>query len=287
MNVDFSGVKNFITGCSESELQQKLWKAGSWEFLYHLSNNRENLVEWLPIQHNTDVAVEVCSQCGALTGALAKKYSQVVCLETSDEMNEINQMRHKDQDNISYVQMDVAEYALGSPGTCNDVYMIGCLPEAGQWYEGDDPFTEMLQDAYKLLGTQGRLILAIENKLGLKYWAGCQEEHNGGYYINLENYPNGERMRTFSRRELLSMLKQAGFETVDCYYPYPGIYFPNLIHSENCLPRRRELLDNIVNFDRDRYLFFDEAKVFDTLIGEGLYQQFANGFLLVAWKGTE
>jgi hypothetical protein len=83
------------------------------------------------------------------------------------------------------------------------------------------------------------------------------------------------------------MLQQAGFGTIDCYYPYPNIYFPNVIHSDEYLPGQGELRDNIVNFDRDRYLFFDEAKVFDTLIAEELYQQFANGFLLVAWKGME
>ena len=36
------------------------------------------------------------------------------------------------------------------------------------------------------------------------------------------------------------------------------------------------------NIDRDRYVFFNELSAYNTLIAEGLFQEFSNSFLLIA-----
>ena len=38
------------------------------------------------------------------------------------------------------------------------------------------------------LSDNGKLYVADANRLGLKYFAGCQEEYRGGYFSGLENY---------------------------------------------------------------------------------------------------
>ena len=41
---------------------------------------------------------------------------------------------------------------------------------------------------------------------------------------------------------------------------------------------------NIRNFDRDRYVMFDEEKAFGTVIKEGLFSEFSNSFMVTIKK---
>ena len=45
----------------------------------------------------------------------------------------------------------------------------------------------MLKKAFKLLSKNGLLIIAIENRLGLKYFNGCREDHAGKLFHGVED----------------------------------------------------------------------------------------------------
>ena len=45
------------------EYPQEIYKAASWEVLYHLSDLRENIVGWLPVDNSMKV-LEIGSGCG-------------------------------------------------------------------------------------------------------------------------------------------------------------------------------------------------------------------------------
>ena len=124
-------------------------------------------------------------------------------------------------------------------------------------------------------------MIAIENRLGLKYWAGCTEDHVGKYFEGLENYPDTRSVRTFSRKELSDIIDQAGEFKTTFYYPYPDYKFPMTIYSDKRLPKKGELRDNFCNFDRNRIQLFNEGKVYDSLTDAGLFQEFSNSFLVI------
>ena len=65
-----------------------------------------------------------------------------------------------------------------------------------------------------------QLIIAIENKYGLKYWAGAKEDHTGVEFDGIQNYSGVNRVRTFSRALLTRLLCEAGFKDNDFYYPF-------------------------------------------------------------------
>lgn len=59
------------------------------------------------------------------------------------------------------------------------------------------------------------------------------------------------------------------------------------LYSDRYLPKVGELSNNLRNFDRDRMLLFDEKKVFDMLIREGLFGQYSNSFLVMTGPMTD
>ena len=146
----------------------------------------------------------------------------------------------------------------------------------------------MLRRISRHLAPGGKVVIAIENRLGLKYWAGCTEDHVGKYFEGLENYPDTKGVRTFSRKELSDIIDKAGDFKTTFYYPYPDYKFPMTIYSDKRLPKKGELRDNFCNFDRNRIQLFNEGKVYDSLTDAGLFQEFSNSFLvLVERKESE
>lgn len=53
-------------------------------------------------------------------------------------------------------------------------------------------------------------------------------------------------------------------------------------YSDRHLPKKGDLNYNLVNYEGDRFLLFDEQKVFDSIIEEGQFPFFANAYLFLA-----
>lgn len=270
----------------EQEYPQAIREACSWEVLYHLSDLRENIVEWIPMDKSMKV-LEVGSGCGAITGSLARKAGSVTCVDLSRKRSLINAYRHRDCDNVTIHVGNFSDIEPELPQDYDYVCLIGVFEYGQSYIGGDTPFTDFYKIIKKHVKPGGRVVIAIENKLGLKYWAGCREDHVGAFFAGLEDYPEGGAARTFSRNGLEKILKECGEEDIHFYYPYPDYKFMTMLYSDRYLPKVGELSNNLRNFDRDRMLLFDEKRVFDMLIREGMFAQYSNSFLVVAGPEPE
>jgi hypothetical protein len=134
----------------------------------------------------------------------------------------------------------------------------------------------------KHLKPDGKIVIAIENKYGLKYWAGCKEDHVGMYFEGIEGYTTTKGIKTFSKQELECFMKTCGLARIEFYYPYPDYKFPKTIYSDLHLPEMHELSSNSNNFDHTRLSLFNEEKVFDNLIKDNLFPQYANSYVVIA-----
>ena len=271
----------------EEELNQIIAERNSWPILYHFSHIRQNIVEWLPITRNQKV-LEIGSGCGPITGILAKKAKSVTCNDLSKMRSTINAYRNKNCDNVKIMVGNFQDVESSLTETYDYITLIGVF-EYSQGYIGtEQPYVEMLRRISRHLAPGGKVVIAIENRLGLKYWAGCTEDHVGKYFEGLENYPDTKGVRTFSRKELSDIIDKAGNFKTTFYYPYPDYKFPMTIYSDKRLPKKGELRDNFCNFDRNRIQLFNEGKVYDSLTDAGLFQEFSNSFLvLVERKESE
>ena len=141
--------------------------------------------------------------------------------------------------------------------------------------------SELLSRLLSLKGDNGRLFLALENKLGMKYWAGCQEEQKGGVFVGIEDYSTWEGdIKPLSKKELEEVLSGLENVTYEFYYPYPDYKYPTIIYSDKCLPKEGELFRNMRNVDRERLVIFDERRAFDSVIKAGLFPEFSNSYLI-------
>lgn len=252
----------------------------SWPILYHLSPLRGNIVDWLPISKQ-DKVLEIGSGCGAITEILSDKAGSVTCVELSAKRSLINAYRNQDKDNIEII---LGNFTDIEPTLANDydyICLIGVFEYGQSYVHTQNPYEDFLKTIMKHVKDNGRVVIAIENKFGLKYWAGCKEDHVGEYFKGLEGYPEGGSARTFTRKGLESIFKNCNVQNYAFYYPYPDYKFATTIYSDDRLPGMGELTDNMRNFDRDRMLLFNEKYVFDRIVKDNLFDIFANSYMAV------
>lgn len=255
-----------------------------WALYYHLSRSRENIINWYPFEENQRI-LEIGAGCGAISGAFLKKDCQVTCCELSKRRSLINAYRHR---NSTKLEIKVGNFdSLEINDKFDYATLIGVLEYAKCFFNSDEPYVDMLRKAKLFLKNNGKLIIAIENKFGLKYWSGCKEDHTGLYFESIENYSRTDGAHTFSKKELEVLLDEAGYKKIEFYYPYPDYKFADHIFSDSYLPKHGELIQNQNNFDQDRITLFDEGKAFDNIVKSGYFPEFSNSFLIIAENGEE
>ncbi len=146
-------------------------------------------------------------------------------------------------------------------------------------FEGNAPYHQFFETIKKHLNPKGHVILAVDNRYGLTYFAGTKERLTGRYFEGLEGYGYSEGVCTFSKEAVLTLVKEAGFECAKTYYPYPNYRYMTAMYSDEHLPSPGELNTNLCNFEEERAVLFNESAVFDGLIKEGKFQEFSNSYL--------
>lgn len=252
-----------------------------WPILYHLSPIRENLLEWYDYDKNGSV-LEIGAGCGAVTGVFCRKTSRVVGIELSKRRSMINATRNAKYGNLEIIVGNFEDIQIKEK--FDYVSLIGVLEYSPLYINCESPFEDMVKRAKGFLKDDGKLIIAIENKMGLKYLAGATEDHTGVPFDGVNNYENIDYVKTLSKPEIIDLLRNAGYRKIEFYYPMPDYKMPNVIYSDNRLPNVGELRNIINVFDRERYQTFNEEIVFDQLIKDGLFDYFANSFLIFASK---
>ncbi len=252
----------------------------SWPVMYHFSSVRQNIVSWYPFR-KTDRVLEIGSGCGAVTPALVRAAGSVTCVDLSKKRSMVNAYRNRDRDNVDILLGNFQDVEKKLPASYDYITLIGVFEYGRGYISSDTPYLDFLKIIRRHLKPGGKILLAIENRLGMKYWAGCTEDHSGVLFEGIEGYPDNDRERTFSKPELEKIMHLAGFESWKFYYPYPDYKFPMAIYSDEYLPKKGDIRGNVLNFDRARVNLFDESKAIDAMVVDGLFPLYSNSFLVV------
>ncbi len=263
---------------AHSDYTEVLAKDNRWPILYHLSPIRQNIINWYPFKAEAS-CLEIGAGCGAITGALCDKLAQVTAVELSKRRASINLERHKQYDNLEIFV-----------GNLNDMHfeekfdyitLNGVLEYAGSFTKTDNPYHDFLTQIKQYLKPDGKLIIAIENRYGLKYFAGAKEDHTGKEFDSIAGYPETDHVRKYGKKEIEDLLTQSGYPDQTFYYPHPDYKMPMEIYSETWQPDLNTMLAQAPNFDTERYELFNETDAFSGIVKNGQFEFFANSFLII------
>ncbi|MDD3253993.1 MAG: glycosyltransferase [Lachnospiraceae bacterium] len=224
--------------------------------LYALSGQRELLLEWYDFEPEAEL-LQVGADYGAMTGLFRTSVAQVTVLDANAEALQTVEQRYPGAANLRYVQSTLTEYAgacamQAEPKRYDYVVAIGTLKA---------PFDEEMQAAKALLKPDGVLIVASANALGMKYFAGTHAEDCA-----------------LTKTELAEVMQGGRF-----YYPMPDYRTPISIYSDRYLPKKGDLTRVTPAYDYPAYHMMDMGSKFDTVCEAGLFDLYANSYL-VFWS---
>lgn len=248
----------------------------SWPVYYHMTSVRENICSWYPFKEHASV-LEIGAGCGAITGILCKKAEKVTAVELSKRRALINYERNKKYDNLRVIVGNIND--ISEEEKYDYITLIGVLEYAGRYTDQEKPFHAFIENIKGYLKEDGIILIAIENRLGLKYFCGAAEDHTNRIYEGINNYPHYDGVRTFSKEEIIFLLNECGLNYQQFYYPYPDYKLPQEIYTDQILIKN---LKPYNTFDQDRLSLFYESDLFNTLNREGVFSTFANSFFIEA-----
>lgn len=278
----------FKSKSSDIRIKELLSNNPSWPVYYHLSPFRKNVIDWYEFKKGANV-LEVGAGCGAITEALCDKNIKVTALELTKRRAEINAYRNKGKQNLEIVIGNLENY---QPKIKFDyVICVGVLEYAGGFINSDSPYEDFLKLLGNLLSPEGILILAIENRLGLKYFSGSKEDHTGGIFDSINQYPTSQKVQTFGRTELKELTKKSGFKYSSFYYPYPDYKNPMTIYSDEYFPGKNADIPiklppnkSFGTHNQKSISLFSEQLSMISVEKNNLYRELANSFIVLASK---
>lgn len=144
-----------------------------------------------------------------------------------------------------------------------------------------------------LLKSDGRLLLGMDNRLGLRYFCGDRDPFTNRNFDGIENYRRvlkedrkNLQGRNYSKEEIRSLLDLSGWTDRKFYSVLPNLEQPQLIYSEDYLPA--EELDTRF-FPMYRYpdsVFLEEEFLYKDIIKNGMFHVMANSFLIECPKNN-
>jgi SAM-dependent methyltransferase len=263
--------------------------ARDWSSYYHLAPGRANHIRVLDLPENISV-LELGAGCGAISRYLGENHRELHCIEGSPRRAMIAKERCRGLNNVKVYCSDFRKLQLEP--VYDVVLLNGVLEYAPVFFHAqgrspDEAADALLKLAKSALAENGILIIAIENKIGLKYWCGACEDHTGGLFDGIHGYPTPGTARTYSKSELAKVLTNSGFGFSKFYSCFPDYKFAKSILTDNGHSSNDYFIHNWLPYPAEnpglsRKYLIHEGLATRTLSNAGLIHEFANSFLVVA-----
>ncbi|GHA17008.1 hypothetical protein GCM10008090_28360 [Arenicella chitinivorans] len=257
-----------------------------WPTEYHLSQSRANLVRALNLSGVKRV-LELGCGCGSITRYLGEQSGlEVDAVEGSPIRAALAKLRCRDLDsvtihagNFNQLEFPIDQYDL--------VLFVGVTEYAGRFSDKASD-QEALQDLLALArGTaksSGVTLVAIENRLGMKYLLGANEDHYGVRFVGLDQYQDSSGIRTYSYAEWCTQIERADYSAHQFLYPFPDYKVPTVV-----LPEQFDMDDAVTALEglksRDYVEAFDlgesEHRLWQGLLQTDSLKHHTNSFLLL------
>lgn len=215
------------------ELQAKI---SDWPSEYHLSVTRANLLRALNLSGVKRV-LELGCGCGSITRYLGEQEGiNIDSVEGSPIRAALARLRCRDFNqveistaNFNEIELPKHEYDL--------VLFVGVTEYAGRFSKAktdQDALNDLLAMGKRACKPDGAVLVAIENRLGMKYALGASEDHYAVPFVGIKNYPQSTGIRTYSKSEWEEQIGLAGFKHKNLLLPFPDYKIPTVVITENC-----------------------------------------------------
>lgn len=254
-----------------------LLKDMRWDIFYHLSPLRRSLFNWYPFNKGAAL-LEIGSAFGALTGLFCETCGHVTALERNEVRAEAIRRRYQNVKNLEVYQIDAAEF--DTEETYDYVILTGILEKQFYGSKENELYINFLRDLQRFLKPEGKMLIAVDNRYGLKYFCGARNPYTQRPFSGLNQYEEENRSGyNWGKKEFCGLLEQSGFTYYKFYYPLPDYRVVQLIYSDAYLPGSNVHERLIPYYEKEDPLVVDEKALYKDIAENQVFPFFANSFL--------
>lgn len=270
-------IRKYIQTNGTDDYEAVIRSDNRWEVFFHLSDLRTGLFSWYDFKPGSSL-LEIGGGFGALTGLFCRKCAQVTVVEKSLFRAEAICERYNAEERLTVYAGSIAD--LEFTEQFDYIVLAGELETAGEGSRNPEVYAAYLKRILPLLKPSGILLLAVENRYGLKYFCGAAEPYTRVPFAGINRYTGSKEGRCFAKQELIELLADCGVKMPKFYYPLPDYKLPQLIYSDAYLPEKN-LNERLIPYYLDgKTLLANELELYNDVISNQVFTFFANSYLL-------
>ena len=237
-------IKNLISSGKnwKKVIEKELKEKNPWLCDIVLNNKRTKFLKFLDIG-SKDIILDIGAGWGQFTIPIAKKNKVCAIDSNVNKIEIISKIANQEKidENIFFMGCDYLDTIFFTK--FNFVLCIGVLEWVGVFKKNVDPHNAQMSFLKKIrnnLKKNGKLVIGIENRIGLKYLMGSEDDHTGEKNISYFNFKKSRLIYkrkfnkelnsiTYSFHEYKDMLIQSGFNDINFYAALPDYKIPKEI----------------------------------------------------------
>lgn len=250
-----------------------------FEVKYFMNPKKANLLKWYEFKPEDDVLI--INDCfGYITESICDKVKSVSIVEFSKPIAEVTNKRLASKDNVEIYVGDT----LGITFATNYDYivLVDVFESLNPFYNFRDPYNEFFEYIEYFLKPGGKLVLSVNNMLGLKNWAGAFDEKTGNLFSDM-GVDTLMQDNLYTKYDYNKIFEFLGYDDIMYFYPIPNQYSPETVVLENEL-KDLSVSEYFQNYAMYPKKLFNETLLIDEIIKNDKFYLFANSFLIFAGK---
>lgn len=248
-----------------------------FEVFFHLSDLRTGLISWYDFSPAASI-LEIGAGFGALTGILCQKCAQVTAIEYSLFRAETICERYPGMENLKVYAASMHDIPVKE--SFDYILLAGGLETIADGSFDPIHYADYIKYLKRFLNPGGILLIAVENRYGLRYFCGAKEPYTHIPFSGIRKNMGNARGRSFSKRELEDILYRAKVEHWKFYYPLPDYKLPQLIYTDAHLPDNN-VTERLLSYYVDpQVLLASENELYDDIVANAVFPFFANSYFV-------
>lgn len=268
-------IKNYIEKDNQELYENKFGENVTEYELYHLSTVSQNLINWYPF-NTKDTVLQVGGDLGELTQVFCNNCEKVVTIEPNIEKAKAIAKRYENRENLEIIVGNIDDIILEEKFSI--ITIIGNNPKI--------KLKDNIQKLERNLKENGKFIIAVDNKFGLRYFMGNPENILNKKFESLIGYNNEpEKIESFTKSSLEQIFNSIGYKYT-FYYPLPDYKMPNVIFSEKQKAKYNSIDKYNPYYKENSTIIANEIDVYREILktDQQMFEFFTNSFLIILEK---
>lgn len=276
-------IEQYIEKFDNKEYEEQFLPEVTDKEIQILSSTSQNILNWYPFEKNQTV-LEIGGNLGEITQVFVDKCEKVVTVEPNLIKARAIVKRYEKQNNLEVIAGNFENIKIQEK--FDYIVLIGSASRVKEIMGQDMKLTKMLKILEQYLSENGKFLIAVDNKFGLRYFVGNPENILNRKFESIVGYNNEpEKIETYTKSRLERILKNIGYN-INFYYPLPDYKMPNVIFSDKQLPKYNSVDKYNPYCTENSTILMSEIDVFREILkdDENMFTFFANSFLIEASK---